>query len=131
MRQNVSHGILLDAAFYDNRYPESFSRFARKSGSGRGLFGIIVPREKLEYTIHEIQDHMRSDAPFYNHLYDNEELIVVFKKRIFRATCHSSGWQEIVQYGLSIHIPVDQLDFWPNRFQDKIHYFSRDDFVIE
>jgi hypothetical protein len=70
-----------------------------------------------------------ADGRFYNHLYDDEVLIVIFKTRVFRATAHCSSWAAIQQYGISLDIPVAQLDFWPNRFQDEIHYFGRKDFV--
>lgn len=66
---------------------------------------------------------MRSDRIFYNHLYNDEILIVIFKKKIFRVNSHKSSWKEIIEYGLSFDIPIEQLDFWPNRFQDELHYF--------
>lgn len=28
-----------------------------------------------------------------------------------------------------LNIPEKQLDFWPNRFQDELHYFSTSDFI--
>jgi hypothetical protein len=30
---------------------------------------------------------------------------------------------------MALGIPKQQLDFWPNRFQDEIHYFEKDDFL--
>ena len=73
---------------------------------------------------------MRSSEPWYAHLYNDEELIVIFKEKVFRVTSHASGWQPIIDYGKSLNIPVSQLTFWPNRFQDEIHYFKPEEFVI-
>jgi hypothetical protein len=129
MRQNLFHGILLDLSFTNREYPKSFSLFARKIAGDWGLYGIIVPQDKLEQTIVDIQSRMKTNEPSYNHLYDDERLIVIFKERIFHVTSHASSWNEIERYGVALGIPEQQLDFWPNRFQDEIHYFEKGDFV--
>jgi hypothetical protein len=129
MQQDVFHGILVDAAFTDQHYPEKFPIFAHKKAGLWGLYGIEIHRENIENTVRDIQLHMRTDESFYIHLYDDEMLIVIFKPRIYLATPNSSSWDEIQQYGLTLDIPIEQLDFWPNRFQDEIHYFGRKDFV--
>jgi hypothetical protein len=129
MRQIMFHGILLDLAFVDQEYPKSFSLFAQKLSGDWGLYGIKVDQNDCESTVVNIQAHMRTDQPFYNHLYDDERLIVIFRERIFRVTTHASSWEEVKQYGLTLGIPEQQLDFWPNRFQDEIHYFEQGNFM--
>lgn len=131
MRREQFHGILVDAAFTEPSFPESFRCFAHEQSGTWGLFGIIVPRSELEDAIAGIQAHMRKDQPFYAHLYDDETLVVIFKERCFRVTPHRSTWAEIEQYGRGIAIPAEQLDFWPNRFQDEPHYFKPDSFTHE
>jgi hypothetical protein len=127
MQQAVFHGILVDAAFTDRLYPETFSVFARKNAGLWGLYGIEIPRENIKYAVRDIQLHMRADESFYSHLYDDEAIIVIFKQRIFLATPNSSSWKEIQNYGLTLGIPLEQLDFWPCRFQDEVHYFEGKD----
>lgn len=129
MSQNCFHGIVVDVAFTDLSFPASFSCFAREQSGTWGLFGIVVPRDELEKAIVSIQAHMRKDQPFYAHLYDDETLIVIFKDRCFHVTPHCSTWAEIERYGRSLNIPVEQLDFWPNRFQDEAHYFKPESFI--
>ena len=129
MRQNMFHGILLDLAFVDQGYPKSFSLFAQKLSGDWGLYGIKVDRNDFESVVASIQSHMKSDKPFYNHLYDDEMLIVIFRERIFHMTTHASSWKDVKQYGLTLGIPEQQLDFWPNRFQDEIHYFEQENFT--
>ena len=129
MQQNIFHGILLDVAFVDRHYPETFSIFAQKKVGDWGLYGIEVPRDNLENTVRSIQTHMQASGHFYNHIYDDEIIIVIFKERVFRATSHVSSWKDIQHYGITFGIPFEQLDFWPNRFQDEIHYFEREDFM--
>ena len=123
MLQNMFHGILVDMAFIDRHYPETFPIFARKKSGDWWLYGIEVPRSDLESMVINIQTHMRADENFYSHLYDDEVVIVIFKTHIVRVTPHISSWEDILKYGMTLGIPEEQLDFWPNRFQDESHYF--------
>jgi hypothetical protein len=129
MRQNQFHGIFLDLSFTDRGFPKSFPLFARKIAGDWVFYGFKVPLDEIEQTVVDIQFHMQANEPFDNHLYNDEELIVIFKERVFYATAHASSWKEIEQYGMALGIPKQQLDFWPNRFQDEIHYFEKDDFL--
>lgn len=115
-------------AFSDRRYPEMYSIFAREQRGDWMLYGIEIPRDKVENAVLDIQSHMRADAPFYAHLYDDETVIVIFKARLFRASSHSSSWAEVKRFGKTLGIPADQLDFWPNRFQDEPHYFGKENY---
>lgn len=72
---------------------------------------------------------MKSDEPYYAHLYNDNELIVVFKEKVFHVTPHRSTWTPIIEYGRMLHIPESQLTFWPNRFQDETNYFKQNDFI--
>lgn len=125
------HGIVLDAEFEDPNYPNNFKLFAkRKSKTNNGtLYGIEVGVQDFEKTISDIQKNLKKDKPYYAHFYNDESLIVVFKDKVIRVSPHKSTWQEIVDYGKQLNIPEEQLDFWPNRFQDEIHYFSPEDWV--
>lgn len=130
MQQSMFHGILLDLSFIDRNYPKTFSIFALKKSDDWGLYGIRVPRNDLENAITDIQSHMRADKHFfYNHLYDDETVVVIFKERIFYVTSHASSWEALIHYAITLGIAIEQLDFWPNRFQDEVHYFAREDFV--
>lgn len=124
MKQNVYHGILVNLAFTDTTFPEQFRIFSRKTAGDWTIYGIIVENDNVRIAITGIQSHMRSDENFYAHLYNDDSLIVIFKDRYFEANPHISSWNEIVAYGAEKGIPRGQLDFWPNRFQDEIHYFD-------
>lgn len=123
MKRAKYHGILVNMAFSHPEYPESFHVINKKAAGDWKLFCVEIENEKIEMLISEIQEHMRSDQNFYNHLYNDEELIIILKK-IFKVTSHESSWGEIIAYGKELKIPEEQLDFWPNRFQDEIHYFK-------
>lgn len=56
MQQNSFHGILVNMAFNDSKYPEAFSIFSKKISGDWILYGITVQCTNLEKTINEIQD---------------------------------------------------------------------------
>jgi len=126
MNHEVFHGILVSTSFKLPSFVKNFNIFdSRKSTSNPWiLFGIEVLRSALNSTIIDIQNNLKENQPYYAHLYDDEDLIVIFKNKVLKATPHSSTWKEIIEYGIRLGIPRDQLDFWPNRFQDEKHYFA-------
>lgn len=127
----VYHGVLIAEGCKNPSFLNSFKVFAKRKSESENwtLCGIIVEELKLDQSIRSIQNQLRADEPWYAHLYNDEELIVIFKKKVFRVTPHRSTWNKIIKYGRTLGILDDQLDFWPNRFQDEIHYFAPSDFI--
>lgn len=118
------HGIIIDQEFADKVFPESFKVFAKKQDGSWGIYGVEIEDSDLPETIKRIQANMKSDTPWYAHLYNDKELVVIFKDKIFKVTPHADSWKPISDYGRDLNIPEEQLDFWPNRFQDERHYFA-------
>lgn len=58
---------------------------------------------------------------FYAHFYRNDELIIVFRDRVFRITPDKATWGEAREHGRQLGIIEKQLDFIPNRFMDEIY----------
>ena len=58
---------------------------------------------------------------FYCHFYRNDELIIVFRERVFRTSTQKTTWTEAIDYGKSIGIPAGQLDFIPNKMSDETY----------
>lgn len=126
--KNMYHGILIDQEFTDSSLPETFKIFAKKQDGSWGIYGIEIEDSQLEETIKKIQENMKSNEAWYAHLYNDNDLIVIFKDKVFNVKPHISTWKPIVEHGRKLNILEGQLDFWPNRFQDEHHYFSREDF---
>lgn len=122
------HGILIDQEFIDKTFPKSFKVFAHKQDGSWGIYGVEVEDSKLDETIKRIQENLKKTEPWYAHFYNDKELVVIFSNMLFRVEPHSSSWHPIIKYGRGLNIPKEQLDFWPNRFQDEHHYFSKEDF---
>jgi hypothetical protein len=131
MKQKEYHGIILDLEFEDPKYPEKFNIFAKRKSKSNPwiLYGVKVSKDKIDKVIKEVQENMKSDAPYYAHFYNDVDLIVVFKNKVIKVQPHYSTWKPIVEYGKKLNIPTEQLDFWPNRFQDEKHYFNKEDYI--
>jgi len=123
------HGIIIDQEFINPSFPKNFKIFAKKQDKDWRIYGIEVGDSQLKQTIESIQTNMKNDQPWYTHFYNDNKLIVIFKNKTIEVTPLKSSWQSIIDYGKELNIPEEQLDFWPNRFQDEIHYFSKDDFL--
>lgn len=121
------HGIIIDQAFTDPSFPNTFKIFAKRQSGSWGIYGIEIEDNDLEKTISQIKNNMKGDEVWYGHLYNDQKLIVIFKDKIFTVSPYSSSWKPIIEYGKELKIPEEQLDFWPNRFQDEIHYFKKED----
>lgn len=120
------HGNLLDTEFKSPEFLKKFNIFAsRKSRRNPWIMtGVIVPAEKIEEVISEVQEELLDDQPYYAHFYRKDELIVVYKKKVFRVTPDESTWNEAVEYGRSLGIPAEQLVFLPNRFEQEENYYK-------
>jgi len=122
------HGILIDQEFVDSSFPETFKIFSQKQDGSWNIYGIEVEDSELKEVINKIQENMKIDSAWYAHLYNDKELIVIFKNKVFKVMSQADSWKPIVDYGRELNIPEEQLDFWPNRFQDERHYFAKKDF---
>ena len=126
------HGILLNLQFNESDFIENnFNIFAKRKSATNPwiLYGIEVGASDVDSSIARIQEAMKGDEPYYAHLYNDEEVIVIFKEKVFRVTPHISSWTEIIEFGRNLGIPQEQLDFWPNRFQDERHYFKKEHYT--
>lgn len=117
------HAILIDQEFKDSSFPETFDVFNRKASGSWKIYGVKINSEEIDNVINKIQENLK-EGTWYCHIYNDEDLIVVFKNKVFKVSPHESTWDPILKYGENLDIPIEQLDFWPNRFQDERHYFN-------
>lgn len=118
------HGIIIDQEFKNKNFPGKFKIFAKKQDGSWGIFGIEIEDSLLNKVIEDIQKNMDNSDPWYAHLYNDVDLLVIFKNQVIKVKPHKSTWGPIIEYGKKLNIPEHQLDFWPNRFQDERHYFE-------
>jgi hypothetical protein len=118
------HGIIIDKSLRNKGLIKKLNVIGSKkssTGLGRTLLKISFPAEKLEKMIKLIQENLVVKGEYYAHLYKDDELVVIFKDRVFRITPEKSTWKPIIDYGLSMKIPIEQLDMKPCRFQDETY----------
>lgn len=61
---------------------------------------------------------------FYLHFYCGNELIVVYRNKVFLATSDKSTWEEAQSYGRGLGIVSKQLDFLTPE-ENYSRYFSK------
>ena len=120
------HGIIV------NLSQKNKSIFKRLNivGVRKVLFGIIkiykidTSEKEINELIQEIQMNMSKsilmiNQEFYAHFYRKNELIIIYRNKIFSVTMDKKTWEEAIKYGRSIGIKEKQLDFIPNRIEDE------------
>lgn len=115
------HGILVDVSQKDKSIFKSLKILGKKKSSNNDwtLYRIGVPSKDINKVILQIQNNMLDN--FYFHFYRDNELLVVFEKKIFRIKTDKSTWKKTVEYGKSISIPERQLDFYPCSVEDETY----------
>jgi hypothetical protein len=115
------HGIIVDKSQKDKDIFNWLKIIGSKTTSkGWILYKIEINPEEIEKVIKELQQNMEPE-PFYCHFYRDNELIVVFKEKVFRIMPDKSTWKEAIEYGKSLGIPEKQLDFSPCKIEEETY----------
>jgi hypothetical protein len=120
------HGIVIDFSQKD----KSIFNTVEVIGKHPYFFGLMniyklkVPSGKIDGVIKAFQKNMAnrfllSFQDFYLHFYRDNELIIVFKDKVFHVTPDSETWGEAIEHGKKLKIATNQLDFYPCRFEDE------------
>jgi hypothetical protein len=115
------HGIIVDKSLKNKELIKKLNIIgSRKSSNGWILLKISFPERDLNKMIKIIQENLVS-KDWYAHFYRNDELIVIFKDKVFNVTPDKSTWKPVIEHGLSLGIPIEQLDIKPCRFEDETY----------
>jgi hypothetical protein len=125
---NRYHGIIVNLSQRDRTILRSLSVIGRR----RLLFGLItlykvaVGDGQLSEVIGRLQANMADRVlfkkmNFYAHFYRGNELIIVYRDRVFPVTIEKSTWTEAIAHGMSLGIPAGQLDFYPCSVADEYY----------
>ena len=122
------HGIIINLSLKDKSLFKSLEIIGQKRVflNWLVLYKVNVSPEIIGSTIQNIQSNLVEKfwfyfPHFYCHFYRDDELIVVFKEKVFRVKTDPATWQEVLEYGKSIGIPAKQLDFCPCRLADEMY----------
>lgn len=71
-------------------------------------YTVQVSLEEIE----KLQSSLKRKGGWYMHFWKNRDMIVVFRDKLFRIDYEDkSTWKDAVEYGRSVGIPDEQLDF--------------------
>ena len=122
------HGIIINLSLKNKSVINTLDVIGKKDVflNWLVLLKVCVRPEAMDVTIRTLQLNMVERfglyAPhFYCHFYRTDELIIVFKERVFRVKTDPATWQEVLAYGRSMGIPEKQLDFSPCRVEDEVY----------
>jgi hypothetical protein len=122
----IYHGIIINISQKNKSLISTLDVIGKK----KSIFGIItiykieVKVNEINNIINKIQENMAIKIlflkqEFYAHFYRNNEMIIVFREKIFNVILDKNTWMEAINFGKSINIKEKQLDFIPNRFEDE------------
>jgi len=114
------HAVIIEQSLNDKSVLADIKIINKKKSDDWDL--DILEINNIEKAIKIIQSAMVSNEPYYWHIYDdNNTLIVVFKNMVFNLDPKDmSTWNEAQEYGSKLlNIPADQLDFYPKEFSDE------------
>jgi hypothetical protein len=120
------HGIIINLSQKD----KSIFKTIEIIGKRKLLLGLLtlhkvkVLPDKIDKVISAFQRNMSDKIilkkqGFYFHFYRDNELIIVFKDKIFKASPDKLTWPDAIAHGRQLKIANSQLDFIPNRFEDE------------
>ena len=107
-------GTIIEESLMDNRVLNGLKIISfRISGDERPsdrwhLYKVEIAEDDIE----KLSQYIKQGT-WYMHFWDEDKnVIAVFKDKIFRFKYNDKKtWEEAVMYGLSLGIPVEQLDF--------------------
>jgi hypothetical protein len=117
---NPFHGIVIDISQIDQSVFSSLKIIGKHFSSKMNwtLYKIESNYEELQSLFKKLQANIVA-SKYYFHFYNGEILIVVFIDKIFHLSKDKSSWGKAIEHGCKLGIPTQQLDFFPNRFEDE------------
>lgn len=116
---NKYHGIVIKESVKAEILPKlNILGMKKASDENFTLLKISFTKEKLGEMITLIKENLNGDK-WYAHFYKDEDLIVIFKDKVFRIKTDKSTWKQAVNYGLKKEIPERQMNIRPVRIEDE------------
>jgi len=122
------HSIIIEESLKDQKVLENYkilrTKFSAKNNWHLHVIEILEP----EKAIKEIQEAMVEDKPYYFHIYnEGETLIVIFKDKIFNLNPRDlATWKEARAFGAEkLNIPAEQLDFYPSEISLEDNWYNK------
>jgi hypothetical protein len=115
------HGIIIKEGLRDQSILNKVKILGKKKAGECTLLRVGVGKNEINQIVKLVQKHLVTQPAYYAHFYRNQELIVVFPRKIFILTPNKETWKPAVDYGKSVGIPEEELDFKPCRFEEETY----------
>jgi hypothetical protein len=114
------HAFIVDKSLVSQDILSHLNILSKTVDGSWVLYKISTNENELEPTVKNIQSQM-VDGFWYFHAYntDGSKLIIVFKNKTFYVNSDPKTWGQAIEYGKNFGVPIEQLDFKPNRFEDE------------
>jgi len=127
------HSIIIEESLEDKKVLENYKILRTKFEPAESLDDIdwhlhIVEISEPEKAIKEFQAAMVSNKPYYFHIYnEGNTMIIIFKDKVFNLNPNDElTWKDARAFGASkLNIPTEQLDFYPSRISEEDDWFNR------
>ena len=120
------HGIIINLSQKDQSILNTMNIIGKKKIilNFLVLYTISANSDDIDKVISILQNKMRKRywpivKGFYFHFYRNNEMIIVYKDKMFKVTTDPVTWKEAIEYGLKKGISKSQLDYYPCRIEDE------------
>jgi hypothetical protein len=116
------HGIIVKESLKEQFVLNEMKILGQRKSVKWTLFRVGVDENKIDEVVESVQKSLVASPTrtcYYAHFYRGEKLIVVFPKKIFRLTPEKETWRSAIEYGKSVGIPGEELDFKPCRFEEE------------
>ena len=99
-------GVIIKSSLKEPKVLEEFKVLNQEMDGDWELFTVEATREQIEQLAHELEEG------WYTHFWQGRDVVAIFKDKIFEFNFdEKESWKPVVDYGLSIGIPIEQLDF--------------------
>ena len=115
------HGIIIKESLKDQSILNEVKILGKKRAGQWTLLRVGVNEDIINKIIRLVQKCLVREPAYYAHFYRREKLIVVFSGKIFYLTPNKETWKPAIDYGESLGIPEEELDFKPCRFEEETY----------
>lgn len=114
------HGLIIRESLADHKIIQDMV-IGKKLGEKWIIYKIEFPNSRLNEVVNLLRKNIKKG--YYAHLYDeNGKLVVIFREKVFKLSANDKNtWIGAINYGLSLGIPREQLDFYPCKFEDETY----------
>lgn len=115
------HGIIVKEGLKDQSILKKLRILGEKRTEDWTLLRVSVSENEINNVVKLIQKSLVTKSTYYAHFYRNRKLIIVFPQRTFTLTPNRETWKPAIEYGKSVGIPEEELDFKPCRFEEETY----------